>query len=67
MKAELKIEGIKCEGCIGRIRNVLSEIKGIVSYELSLEDKILYIEVKKEKVIQEVTTKIESLGFIVSK
>ncbi len=64
---ELIIEGMHCEGCVNRIKNVLSTVKGISSYNLSLEDKKLEIEVKKDKVIDEVTKKIESLGFKVLK
>lgn len=62
-----KIEGIQCEGCINRIKNVLSTIKGIPSYQLSLEDKTLIVEVKKEKIIAEIIQKIENLGFEISK
>lgn len=64
---ELIIEGMHCEGCVNRIKNVLSTVKGISSYNLSLENKKLEIEVKKDKVIDEVTKKIESLGFKVLK
>ena len=64
---ELIIEGMHCEGCVNRIKNVLSTVKGISSYNLSLEDKKLEIVVKKDKVIDEVTKKIESLGFKVLK
>ncbi len=65
MKTELEIDGLKCEGCINRIKNVLSEIKGITSYQISLEDKTLRLEAKKEKVLKEVIEKINNLGFIV--
>lgn len=64
---ELIIEGMHCEGCVNRIKNVLSTVKGISSYNLSLEDKKLEIEVKKDKVVDEVTKKIENLGFEVLK
>lgn len=64
---ELNIEGMKCEGCVNRIKNVLSTIKGIDSYELSLENKKLTLSVKKEKTIDEVIKKIEALDFHVSK
>lgn len=60
---ELMIEGMKCEGCVTRIKNVLSSIKGIESYDISLETKKLSVSVKKEKVIDEVIKKIENLGF----
>ena len=45
----LYIEGMKCEGCVNRIKNVLENIKGILSYELSLEKKKLILTVKKKK------------------
>ena len=62
---ELLIDGIHCDGCINRIKNVLSTVKGIISYDISFESKKLVIEVKKDKVINEVVDKIEDLGFIV--
>lgn len=64
---ELNIEGMKCEGCVNRIKNALSTIKGINSFDLSLEDKKLTLSVKKEKTVDEVMKKIETLGFEISK
>lgn len=67
MKIELNVEGMKCEGCVRRIKKALSSIKGIVSYNLSLENKKLIAEVKKEKVIEEIIEKVEGLGFHIFK
>ncbi len=64
---ELNIEGMKCEGCVNRIKNALSIIKGIDSFDLSLEDKKLTLSLKKEKIIDEVIKKIETLGFGITK
>ncbi len=64
---ELNIEGMKCEGCVNRIKNALSTIKGIDSFDLSLEDKKLTLSVKKEKTVDKVIKKIETLGFGISK
>ena len=64
---ELNIEGMKCEGCVNRIKNALSTIKGIDSFDLSLEDKKLTLSLKKEKTIDEVIKKIETLGFGITK
>jgi len=64
---ELNVEGMKCEGCVNRIKNVLSTIKGIDSFDVSLEDKKLTLSVKKEKIVDEVIKKIEALGFEISK
>ncbi len=64
---ELNIEGMRCEGCVNRIKNALSTIKGIDSFDLSLEDKKLTLSLKKEKIIDEVIKKIETLGFGITK
>ena len=63
MKYELTINGIKCEGCINHIKNVVSNIKGVTSYDITLGTKVLTITVKKESVLDEVIKKITDLGF----
>ena len=67
MEYKLTINDMKCEGCVNRINNVLSTIKGIESFNVSLETKTLTIKVKKEKILNEVITKIENLGFEVER
>lgn len=64
---KLNITGMKCTGCVSRINNVLSTIKGVAEFDVSLADSILTIKVKKEKVLDEVITKITALGFGISK
>ena len=59
------IEGIKCEGCINRIKKVLENIKGIKKYEITANNE-LFCEVKNDKVIEEIVSKIEALDFKVS-
>ena len=67
MEYKLTINGMKCEGCVNRINNVLNTIKDIESFNVSLETKTLTIKVKKEKILNEVITKIENLGFEVER
>ena len=67
MEYKLTINDMKCEGCVNRINNVLSTIKGVESFNVSLETKALTIKVKKEKILNEVITKIENLGFEVER
>lgn len=59
------IEGIKCEGCINRIKKVLENIKEIKKYEITANNELL-CEVKNDKVIEEIVSKIEALDFKVS-
>ena len=63
MEKKLNIEGMKCEGCVNRIKNALSTVKGIESFRISLEKKELILNVKKESTIQKAIAKIEDLGF----
>lgn len=60
---ELNIDGMKCVGCVNRIKNALSTIKEIDSYDISLEDKKLTLVVKKDKAIEKTIKKIKDLGF----
>ncbi len=61
-----KIDGIKCEGCVNRIKKVLSKCNGIDFYDLSLETKILKVSVKDAEIIEMIKEKIETLGFEVT-
>ncbi len=63
---ELNIDGMHCEGCVNRINNVVSKIKGVDSFNVSLEEKKITLSVKKDNVIDEVKEKIENLGFTIS-
>ena len=63
MEKKLNIEGMKCEGCVNRIKNAFSTVKGIDSFIISLEKKELILNVKKESTIQKAIAKIEDLGF----
>lgn len=63
---KLVINGMKCEGCVNRIKNALSKVKGIENIALSLESRNLTFTVKKEKIVQEIIEKLENLGFQVS-
>ena len=63
MKTTIKIQGMHCEGCVKRIENVLSKIKGIDNFKVSLEEQTITLEVKKENIIEDITAKIEAIGF----
>lgn len=62
----LKIEGMKCEGCVKRIENVLSSIPFVVSSSISLTEKEAMVIFKKQDTLSMITQKIENLGFDVS-
>jgi copper chaperone CopZ len=66
MLIKLQIEGIKCEGCINRIKNVLTENFKMTDFDLSPETNVLSLKVKKEKEGFKIAQKIEDLGFQVT-
>lgn len=39
MQTELKIEGLSCGHCVNAVSNILRDLKGVVSYSVSLPDK----------------------------
>lgn len=63
MERIIKIEGMKCEGCANRVKNILKSVKGIKKINVELENKQAIITIKKEIDEQLVTKLIESLGF----
>ena len=64
-QVEFKIEGIKCEGCVNRIKKVLTKCSGIESFDLSLETKILKVSAQDDQSIEMMKEKIETLDFTV--
>ena len=67
MKVILQVEGMHCEGCVTRIKNVIENIKGLQDISINLEKKEVVLEVKNEKVLEQIKEKIENLGFKVEK
>lgn len=63
---KIHIEGMKCEGCVNRVKNVVSSLKDVSTYDVSLENKELVVTVKKDKVVPEILSKIDALGFTAS-
>lgn len=60
------VEGMKCEGCVTRVRNVLSDMKEVTDCNVSLENKQANITLKKDIDNEIIKNKIENLGFTVT-
>jgi len=63
VKYTLEVEGMKCEGCVERIKNILESEKGIYSSDVSLENKKIELLLKKGTDITKIIQKIEALDF----
>ena len=57
------IEGMKCGGCVNRIKNVLSSIPEVKSCSVSLEDKKAELVLNRDIDNSIIVIKIENLGF----
>ena len=60
---KIHIEGMHCEGCVMRVKNVLFSIPGVKKCEVSLEDKCADLVLSKEIDDSIFKEKIESIGF----
>lgn len=66
MKYVLKIDGMMCDHCTGRVRDALSKTRGVLSVNVSLQDKLAQVEVK-DKVKADVLVKaVEQQGYKVT-
>lgn len=63
MEISLYILDMHCEGCVERIKKVLEKIKGVKAFTIDLENKLVHLTVKNEKIGEEVAKKIEDIGF----
>ena len=63
-KVSLKIEGMHCEGCSNRLTRVLENLDGVISANVSLENKKADIEYNEDILsIEEIKEAISDAGF----
>jgi uncharacterized membrane protein YraQ (UPF0718 family)/copper chaperone CopZ len=59
---ELKVDGMRCNGCVTSVQRALSKITGVTNAEVRLEEKRAYIRGSGYS-IQELIDAVNSLGF----
>ena len=63
-KIVLGIEGMHCEGCVKRLRNVLSELDGVSNVKVSLENKNAEVEYDEDKLeLDDIKQGVSDAGF----
>ena len=62
-ETKIKVNGMVCEGCENRVKNVLSTIDGIESVEASHKTGIVTVMSSKEIERSAIEEKINDLGF----
>lgn len=60
---ELKVDGMTCQGCERRIKNVLKDIDGVEDVKASHKDKNVKIFLSKEVSADDLKNAIEDLDF----
>ena len=61
----INVEGMHCGGCEKRIQNAVSDIDGVESVEVSLENKNAKITCNKEWSDDKIKEAIKEEGFVV--
>lgn len=60
----LSVEGMHCEGCSKRLENMLNELEGVESANVSLEEKTADVNYNEEEItIEEIKEAIIDAGF----
>lgn len=65
MKKVMKIEGMMCGHCTGRVTKVLNAIDGVEA-DVSLEDKAAYLTITKDVSDEILKNTVESEGYEVT-
>jgi len=65
MKKKILIEGMKCEHCVGHVKNALEGLDGVTSVEVSLENNCAIVEATNSN--EELKEAIEEEGYDVVK
>ena len=66
MKYLLKIEGMMCGHCTGRVEKALKETRGVLSVAVSLEDKSATVEAKDKVKPEALKKTVEAQGYTVT-
>lgn len=63
MKTTLEIVNLKCGGCANSIKKGISLIEGVNEVSVELETSKVTVDVENETVVDEVKTKLSSMGY----
>lgn len=64
MIIEFKVEGMKCMHCVSAVENALSDISGVKSVDVSLENASVKVECDKNINEDVLKDAVEEIGFI---
>lgn len=59
----LKIEGMSCGHCEGRVKNALSSVAGLKILKVSAAEDVAEIEIESEEILTAAVAAIEDAGY----
>jgi copper ion binding protein len=63
-ETNLKIEGMSCMHCVGRVKNALKSVEGVESAKVNLEDKQAFVKYDSSKTTMEnFKVAVEEVGY----
>ena len=63
MEKKLKIEGMSCQHCVGRVKKYLESVKNVTDVHVDLENKSADFKADNDIDMETVLEKIKSFGF----
>lgn len=67
MKKKISIEGMSCGHCVNHVKEALSELKGVTSVEVNLDEKKAVLEASEEVNDEDIKFAIDEAGYEVVK
>lgn len=62
----LPIEGVESEHCVLILSKALDKIRGLISYQIELNNQRVFIQIKDVKIINEIVQTIKEIGYEVT-
>lgn len=64
MKETLKVEGMTCSCCVGKVEKSINQLDGVSSIEIDVDNEEVQVDLNKDTVtLDQVKEKIEAEGY----
>lgn len=64
MKETLKVEGMTCSCCVGKVEKSVNQLEGVSSIEIDVDNEEVQVDLNKDTVtLDQVKEKIEAEGY----
>jgi len=60
---QVKIEGMMCEHCAGRVEKALKAVEGVTEVSVNLQEKVAHVTANRKLEKNEVHTVIQEAGY----